>query len=224
MYLNSSSYSFDKEEEQGKADFHSQMKKILLIRRPEIIVKLQELQYKNLLQTNKQKVNGEYRENNKGRWDHQRPRMESEGQVPNFDDKMHYDIFINICYTKLHWYFPVFLSCHCLMRWLMSFYITYLPMEMSQFKSQAVDFTFHLIRIPETDYLLNISICFNIYPYFAFFPLQISLLSIVYQVVQIYLMRVLVYFLLLPRFWPHTILLHVPNWVNYTLSTDLNNS
>lgn len=82
----------------------------------------------------------------------------------------------------------------------MSVYVTYLPMETSQFKFQAVDLTFHLIRILETGYLLSISICFNIYPYFAFFPLQISLLSFVYQIVQIYLMRVLVYFLLLPRF------------------------
>lgn len=52
----------------------------------------------------------------------------------------------------------------------MSVYVTYLPMETSQFKFQAVDLTFHLIRIPETGYLLSISICFNIYPYFAFFP------------------------------------------------------
>lgn len=59
-HLNSLSYSFDKEEEQGKADSHSQVKKILLVRRPEIIVKLQELQDKNPLQANKQKVNGEY--------------------------------------------------------------------------------------------------------------------------------------------------------------------
>lgn len=44
----------------------------------------------------------------------------------------------------------------------MSVYITYLPLETSNFKSQAGDLTFHLIRIPETDYLLNICICFNI--------------------------------------------------------------
>lgn len=44
----------------------------------------------------------------------------------------------------------------------MSVYITYLLMETSHFKSQAGDVTFHLIRIPETGYLLNISICFNI--------------------------------------------------------------
>lgn len=36
------------------------MKKILLVRRPEVIVKLQELQDKNPPQANKQKVNGEY--------------------------------------------------------------------------------------------------------------------------------------------------------------------
>lgn len=90
--------------------------------------------------------------------------MESEGQVPNFDDNkyiMRY-LFINIYYTKLHWYLPVCLAYHCFMRLLMSVYITYLPMETSNFKSQAGDLTFHLIRIPETDYLLNICICFNI--------------------------------------------------------------
>lgn len=42
----------------------------------------------------------------------------------------------------------------------MSVYITYLPMDTSYFKSHVVDLTFHLI--PETGYLLNISICLNI--------------------------------------------------------------
>lgn len=40
-------------------------------------------------------------------------------------------------------------------------------METSHFKSQAVDLTFHLIRSPKKGYLLNISIFFNIWPYFA---------------------------------------------------------
>lgn len=48
-HLNSSSYSFEKEDKQGKSDSHSQVKKILLVGRLEILDKLQELQHKNPL-------------------------------------------------------------------------------------------------------------------------------------------------------------------------------
>lgn len=48
-------------------------------------------------------------------------------------------------------------------------------MDTSNFKSQASYLNLHLIRILETGSLLNVSICFNIYPYFSpksciFFP------------------------------------------------------
>jgi len=54
-------------------------------------------------------------------------------------------------------------------------------METSHFKSQARDLSLHLIKIAETGSLRNISICFNIYPYFSpqsctlFPPVQFNL-------------------------------------------------